>query len=344
MKVNPIHPPRFLGAPLGRAGFKQQLEDFQVEEVLGFEPSGEGEHCCLWVEKTDWNSNDVAAHFARCLGIRARLVSHCGQKDRHAVTRQWFGIHLPGEASPEPEILEAEGIRILRTARNGRKLRRGSHDGNRFVIRLRDCDGERAEIESRWAKIVETGVPNYFGPQRFGKRQDNVQQAERLFSGAYDVRDRNLRGLLISAARSYLFNAVIAERVAAGTWNRPLDGEVYGFAANRSLILPHNCRGDEPERFAEGQIELTAPLWGQGDLLSESAVFELENAIGGQHGALAAGLEQLGLRQERRVIRLKPGRPQFSWEDERDLVLRFDLPKGTFATTVLRELVDLEES
>ena len=186
--MNPSNPPRLHGKPIGTARFKARPEDFLVEEILGFEPSGEGEHCCLWIEKTDRNSNDVASYLAERLGIRKRLVSHCGLKDRHAVTRQWFSIHLPGQASPVAADLECEGLRVLAISRNARKLRRGSHDGNRFTIRLRGCGFTFAAASARWQQILARGVPNYFGPQRFGRNGDNLRQARRLFGGEMLVR------------------------------------------------------------------------------------------------------------------------------------------------------------
>ncbi|MFT5108344.1 MAG: tRNA pseudouridine13 synthase, partial [Pseudoalteromonas tetraodonis] len=312
--MNPIDPPRLLGDALGAARFKSRVEDFQVEEILGFEPSGEGEHCFLWLEKTNRNSNEVAGHLADRLGIRKRLISHCGLKDKHAITRQWFSLHLPGEESPSAEQLEDEGIRILQITRNGRKLRRGSHDGNRFIIRLRDCGFTTDAAESRWGKIITRGVPNYFGPQRFGRRGDNIRQAREMFSGAKEVRDRLLRGIFISSARSLLFNTVVASRVQQQTWDRPLAGEVFGFADNRSLVLPHNLRGDEAQRVGAGELELTAPLWGQGEPLSYDAVLDLEKQSVASHPEFTAGLEALNLRQERRVIRLIPLNASLRWE------------------------------
>lgn len=341
--MNPTDPPRLFGDAPGTALFKSRPEDFQVEEILGFEPSGEGEHCFLWVEKTDRNSNDVAGHFADRLGIRKRLISHCGLKDKQAVTRQWFSLHLPGEPSPTAADLEGEGLRVLKITRNLRKLRRGSHDGNRFTIRLRQCECTRAAAEQRWEKIITRGVPNYFGPQRFGRDGGNIAQARRLLCGETAIRDRALRGILISAARSFLFNAVLAERVARGNWDSPLDGEVFGFADNRSLVLPEKLRGDEVQRVAAGHLELTAPLWGKGELQSLNEVRELEEGVAGQHRELATGLELLGLRQERRVTRLLPRAGSLEWADASggDLLVRFDLPKGTYATTLLRELIEL---
>ena len=338
--MNPSNPPRLFCDTPWTARFKSRPEDFQVEEILGFEPSGEGEHCFLWVEKTDRNSNDVAGYFADRLGIRKRLISHCGLKDKQAVTRQWFSIHLPGEPSPSAAELEDGGLRVLKITRNSRKLRRGSHDGNRFTIRLRDCESPPDAAELRWEKIVARGVPNYFGPQRFGRDGGNIAQARRLLCGETEIRDRALRGILISAARSCVFNAVLAERVERGNWDSPLDGEVFGFAENRSLVLPEKLRGDEAQRLSDGRLELTAPLWGKGELQSLNEVRELEQEVARRHHEIATGLERLGLRQERRVTRLLPRAPSLEWESGSDLVVRFDLPKGTYATTLLRELIE----
>ena len=342
MSPSPSDPPRVFGSPLGSASFKSQPEDFQVEELLGFRPSGEGEHCFLWVEKVGLNSNELVTHLAGRLGIRRRLVSHCGLKDKNAITRQWFSIHLPGCDSPAAGSLEGDGIRVLKVTRNHRKLRRGSHDGNRFTIRLRDCQFTPELARARWSDIVSRGVPNYFGSQRFGHGGDNIRQAREMFAGTRPVRDRMLRGLLISAARSLLFNAVVAARVEEEIWDLPKSGEVYGFADNRSLILPGRERGDEAQRVATGELQLTAPLWGQGELLSQAEIRDLEERIASAHPDMRGGLEALNLRQERRVTRLIPRRASLEWADGSDLKLTFDLPKGCYATTVLRELAQID--
>jgi len=342
--MNPTNPPKLLGKSIGSARFKSLLEDFQVEEILGFEPTGDGEHCLLWVEKTDRNTNDVATEMAKKLGIRKRLVDHCGLKDRNAITRQWFSLHLPGVESPTAEALNGDGVRVLKITRNLRKLRRGCHHCNRFAIRLRDCTFTKDAAALRWREITDRGVPNYFGPQRFGRDGGNIELARRLMAGEIEVRDRALRGILISAARSFVFNDCIAKRIQQGTWDVPQDGEVFGFADNRSLVIPDNLRGDEFERVINGTLELTAPLWGNGELLSRGQVKAFEQSVAENSAEIVAGLAQFNLQQERRVIRLKPESSELTWETDSTLVLRFDLPTGTYATTVLREFADLAMS
>ena len=332
--------PKEHGSPLGSAIFGASAEDFRVEERLGFAPSGEGEHCLLWVEKCQLSSNEAAVLIAEQLGIRKRLVSHCGLKDRNAVTGQWFSIHLPGQESPAAQQWNIPGLQVLKITRNARKLRRGVHAGNRFTIRLRQCSFTERAMAKRWQTICEDGVPNYFGQQRFGRAGSNVNKARALMRGEMVVRDPLLRGLFLSAARSEIFNAVVASRVANGTWSTPLAGEVYGFADNRSIILPSKQRGDESDRFWAHQLQLTAPLWGAGEPLSASAVLKLESDIVARYSDLSDGLEKFGLRQQRRVMRLHPSETNIQWEG-RDLILSFNLPKGTYATTVLSELCEL---
>ena len=344
IKMLPDVPPDALpkrhGSHLGSAIFGASPEDFQVEELLGFTPSGEGEHCLLWVEKCQLSSNEAAGLIAQQLGIRKRLVSHCGLKDRNAITRQWFSVHLPGQESPAAQQWEIKGLRVIEVTRNARKLRRGVHAGNRFKIRLRQCSFSAQATAERWRTICEHGVPNYFGQQRFGRDGNNVDKARALMRGEMKVRDRLLRGLFLSAARSEIFNAVVAARVTDGTWDTPLAGEVYGFADNHSIILPEKQRGDENARFSAHQLELTAPLWGAGEPLSKSAVLELERGIVAGHDDLCDGLKEFGLRQQRRVIRLRPSETSLLWQGQ-DLILGFNLPKGAYATTVLGELCAL---
>jgi len=344
MDLNPNDLPFLHGGPLGKARFKAAPEDFLVEELLGFEPSGVGEHCLVWVEKQDLDSNVAAARLADALGLRRRLVSHCGLKDRHAITRQWFSLHMPGQPSPEPAELESEGLRVLQITRNTRKLRRGIHLGNRFTIRLRESDFPTSLAAARWQQITAQGAPNFFGSQRFGHDGRNVEKALAMFRGEFNPQDRLLRGLLLSAARSHLFNTVVSERMTRGLWDKPLSGEVFGFGDNGTILLPENHRGDEALRFDNGVLELTAPLYGSGELQSIGEVRELETEVLARFPQVTAGLETYGLRQERRTMRLRPINSTFSPLDNGDLEISFDLPRGTYATTLLRELAVLDET
>ena len=213
--------------------------------------------------------------------------------------------------------------------------------GNRFVLVLRDIAGQRDAIEARLQSIARRGVPNYFGEQRFGREGGNVANALAMFAGRRVRREQ--RTLLLSAARSELFNRVLAARVSAGTWDRPLDGEVWMLDGSRSVFGPVPFDGTLAQRLDAFDIHPTGPLWGRGDLRSEAAVAELERAVldAGDAPALRQGLEAEGLKQERRALRLRPTGLAWAWRDGATLELAFSLPPGTYATVVLAELGDV---
>ena len=281
-------------------------EDFEVTETLAFEPSGAGEHLYLFVEKRAITTGEAHRRLADSFDVPRADVSYAGMKDRHAVARQWFSVRGPRDEAdtPGPEL------RVLRRARHPRKLRRGELRSNRFRIRVRGVSGD---VESHLRRIARHGVPNYFGPQRFGVDGGNVAAA-RQWAGAGRPRvARFTRGLYLSSLRSFLFNEILGRRVADGTWDTALAGE--------ALI--------------EGAP--SGPLWGRGTLPSQGAALELESATTGAFPDIVHVLEHAGLRQERRALRLEP--TDLSWSLEGDiLTVECALPKGAYATSVLVEV------
>lgn len=298
--------PCALGPPVGAARLRAEPEDFQVEELLpaDFAFSGEGEHLCVQIRKRGQNSGWVARQLAAAAGIEASAIGFCGMKDRQALTTQWFSVPLPPAAPADFPGLDAE---ILDRSRHRAKLRRGDHAGNRFRIRLRDFRGDRDRADARLWQIG-AGVPNYFGPQRFGIGGGNLPAADRLLARRR-IRGGGRDGIYLSAARSWLFNLVLAARVADGTWNLALAGE------------------PAPE----------GPLWGRGRSPAPAAVAALESRVLAAWQHWCQALEHAGLRQERRPLVLLP--EEFAWHwPGADLVLEFRLGKGQFATAVLAEL------
>jgi tRNA pseudouridine13 synthase len=313
-------------------------EDFVVEEVDAFAASGSGEHLLLTVEKRGMNTAFAAAAIARWAGIGEVGIGYAGLKDRHAVTRQRFTVHLPGRESPDLALLETPDLRVLRSDRHHRKLPRGALAGNRFELVLRAVEGERAAIEARLEAIGRRGVPNYFGEQRFGRGGDNVTNALAMFAGRRVRREQ--RTLLLSAARSELFNRVLASRVDAGCWDVGLEGEVWMLDGSRSVFGPERWSDELARRLVDFDIHPTAPLWGRGTLRTDGAARALEETAVATPpgGELRAGLEAAGLRQERRATRLRPMDLQWQWPAVDALRLVFTLPPGAYATTVLAEL------
>jgi len=328
--------PHVLGPPGLTGRLRRQPEDFRVRELLSFSPSGDGEHLLLEIRKRDWNTADVASWLARGLGVKRRAVTFAGRKDRHAVTEQWFGAHLPGRWPDLPEL--PPGLDLLRTVRHGRKLRLGALRGNRFRIRLTALQGGREELHQRLWRIARSGVPNYFGAQRFGIDAGNLAGAERLFQGQR-VSDRPLRGLYLSAARAFLFNQVLAERVRRNCWDQVLPGDLMTFSGSRS-IFPSDMRTARDPRLEALDLHPTGPLPGTPGMQPESDALQLEQEVLERHSTLLHGLVDYRLRAERRALRLPV--TDFGWtENDDSLTLNFSLPPGAFATAVIREIIDI---
>lgn len=313
-------------------------EDFQVVEELGFTPEGSGEHVFLRVRKRLANTAWVARRLSAFAGVPPRQVSYAGLKDRHAVAEQWFSVHLPGKVDPDWSGCVDESFSILEHRRHGRKLKRGALKGNRFRLVVRGLQGPREALAARLDGLAATGVPNYFGEQRFGRDGGNLSQAEAMFLGK-PVKDRQQRGLYLSAARAHLFNQVLTQRVAAGTWNQPLAGDVMMHEGSRSQFAAPVIDADISQRVATLVLHPSGPLWGKGELLSGIAVRDLEQSVAVAHPLLCQGLEAAGLVQERRPLRLRVDAVQWQWLQEDALVLCFGLPPGAYATSVLRELI-----
>lgn len=325
------------GGPPLHGVLRAQAEDFFVDEVLGFEPEGSGEHCFVHIEKTGANTDWVAKQIARFAGVAPMAVGWSGMKDRHAVTRQWLSVHLPGKADPDWSALDIEGVKIIDACRHDRKLKRGAHRSNRFRIRLRDISGDRDIAQTRIEAISAQGVPNYFGEQRFGRGGNNVDLARALFGGRRMPREQ--RSFALSAARSHLFNRILAARVADGSWNLPSDGDVFMLAGTHSVFGPEPFDDALHERLDRLDIHPTGAMWGKGDLRSSGEVAELELSIALAESDLADGLIRNGLDQQRRSLRLLAQDLVATWEDDA-LVLDFSLESGAFATVVIRELCD----
>ncbi|MCG5536096.1 tRNA pseudouridine(13) synthase TruD [Ectothiorhodospira mobilis] len=322
---------------------RSQPEDFRVDELPATAPEGEGEHLWLRVRKTGLNTEQVASMLARAAGVGRRAVGYAGLKDRHAVTTQWFSLHLPGMADPDWGDHLPPQVEVLEAARHRRKLQTGHLAGNRFHLRVRACDGDREAAEARLAAMARGGVPNFFGPQRFGRDGDNPAKAAALFQGQLRVRDRKLRGLYLSAARALLFNDLLRRRVADGTWDRALIGDALQLDGRGSFFVH---QGEDPTvdaRVADLDLHATGPLWGRGTSPVEGAVAALESEVAAQHPVLARGLEEAGLRQERRPLRLRVEGLAWDWPREDILELAFTLGPGGYATTVLARVMRLEE-
>lgn len=323
------------------ATFKQQPEDFRVAEHLPFELSGSGEHLWLQIRKRGTNTDWLAQQLAKHAGVKPMAVAYAGLKDRHAVTTQWFSIHLPGQVDPDLSALLSEDIEIVQQTRHGKKLQRGALSHNRFEIRLRAVE-QHEQIDARCRLLATEGVPNYFGEQRFGRGRDNLIQAERMFNTRNSRLPRQKRSIYLSAARSWIFNEILSRRILNLSWNRRMEGDVF-MLEGKSACFRDDHSPDLDARLQAAEIHPCGVMWGDGECMSSGEVFALEQAVAEAYPQLANGLIAARVAQQRRALRLMPRAMRWHFEQD-DCVLAFDLPAGAYATTVLRELVELRET
>ena len=329
------------GPVTASARIRSVPEDFRVEEVLGFEADGEGPHVMLTVEKRGANTHWVAGQLARYAGIPPREVGYAGLKDRHAVTVQHFTLNLDRRPEPDWNALPTDEFRVLKSERHRRKLKTGALEGNRFRLVLRDLSGPVSGLLPRLESVQTRGVPNYFGVQRFGRGAANIDKAEAALSGKLRIHDWRLFSLLLSAARSLIFNEVLSRRVTAGNWDRLLPGEVLMLDGSHSVFKAVEGDVELSRRLEQGDVHPTGPLWGRGEPMTSGEAQALEAEVAAHHPALAAGLAKVGVEMARRSLRL-PVR-DIAWREAPEgLILEFFLPAGAYATAVLRELVDFE--
>jgi tRNA pseudouridine13 synthase len=329
--------PRAWGLPPVTTTLRTSAADFFVEEQLGFELSGAGEHVWLWVEKENLNTVDAAQRLARFSGLQERDVSFAGLKDKRAITRQWFCLHLLNR-EVDWSSWSDPALRILQVGRHDKKLRRGAHRGNRFEITLREVSGDIAAFEQRLAWIGLHGVPNYFGEQRFGRDGRNIELARRWLAQGRPRLQRQQLSLNLSSLRSYLFNEVLAQRVTENNWCRPLRGEVFALHGSSS-VFRQELDESLQARIDSGDVHLSGPLPGRtASLAPEYEVAALEQQALAPHGDLVAALQAAGVDAMRRNLRVIPAAWLWTRLDDDIWQLSFSLPKGCFATGVVREL------
>lgn len=317
-------------------------EDFQVDEISSFIPCGEGEHLWLKIRKTGANTDWVAGQLAKLLDVKRQDVGFAGLKDRHAVTTQWFSVYLPGKDVPDlrtmlPESL-ADAVEILEQTRHQKKLRRGALEGNRFTIVVRECMGDNDLLAQTIEQVRKRGVPNYFGEQRFGNNNSNVERVRGWFKGELKPKNRNQRSMYLSAARSWIFNHILSERVGNDTWDKRIPGDVFILDGTHSWFADD---GNEElvSRLERFDIHPSGVLWGRGRLESCDKTGEIEEKIAEGFAELCEGLQKHGLKQERRALRVKVADLEYEWLDKTSLKLEFSLPAGAYATVVLEQFL-----
>lgn len=323
------------------ATFRSCPSDFRVVEQLAFTASGTGEHILIRLCKRGLNTEQVARQLARVAGVPRKAVSYAGLKDRHAETTQYFSVHLPGKPEPRWQQLDGENMQVLEVSRHQRKLRRGALSGNHFVIILRDVTGPVAEIENRLQQIQSSGTPNYFAGQRFGIAAGNLYSAAAMLLGGQRVRDRFQRGIYLSAARAWLFNLVLAERIRSNNWNLAVPGDSMMLDHSRACFVVHELDAELHARVEKLAIHPTGPLWGKGDQMVQAEALSLERKALEPWQDWCDALQRHGLEMARRRLRIVADGLTWRWLADDTLELEFGLTPGAYATAVLREITSL---
>jgi tRNA pseudouridine13 synthase len=329
--------PYVYGQPSGTGQIRSIQEDFIVKENLAFEPSGTGEHAFLQIEKKGENTEYVARQLARFANVRQRDVSYAGLKDRHAITTQWFSVWLPGKADPDWTQFETDSMKVLQSVRHARKLKRGVLSGNSFKLTIRDWQGDKDQTIAQLEAMKNNGIANYYGAQRFGNDGQNVNKAQAMFLDAKVGREQ--RSLYLSAVRSYLFNQILTYRIIHENWNQPLTGDTYVFDLSNSSFKSTEPDAEIIRRLAAREIHPTGALFGKGEEGISGDVLLLEKNVADAYPQLVAGLIAFGVESDRRALRVNVTDLQWQWIQDDVLELAFTLPAGSYATSVLREII-----
>ncbi|KAB2825638.1 MULTISPECIES: tRNA pseudouridine(13) synthase TruD [Aliivibrio] len=326
------------GKPVATGKLKQLPEHFIVKEVLGFTFTGKGEHLMVKIRKTGENTKYVANELAKFCGVKSKDISWAGLKDRHAITEQWLSVHLPKSDHLKFALFEAThpGVEILEMTRHNKKLRPGDLLGNSFQLIATEVT-DMEDVLARLEKVKLTGVPNYFGAQRFGHEGNNVTEARRWGRENVRTRDNTKRSFYLSAARSWIFNHIVSQRITEGYFTQPVDGDILldenGRTVNENVTSEENI-----QKVQNGDWSISAALAGDNQLPTSETALTLEQPQLDAEPDLMALIRGNRMRHERRAVELHP--ENLSWSAEGDtLTLNFSLTSGSFATVIMRELL-----
>lgn len=316
--------------------------DFRVEELPLYEASGVGDHRYVKVQKERATTAALVAAVARQAGVEARSVGYAGLKDKWAVTAQWLSVPASGRP-PEQWSLEPE-FSVLAHTLHGNKLRLGHLSGNRFTIRLMGASaGALGRAQALLERLSEQGFGNYFGRQRFGMDNDNLERTlHALKRGRFGRMPPQKRKFMASVVQSEVFNRFLTERRALGL-DRLLEGDVVRLEGARSVFVVEDCAAEQA-RLEAGDVHLTGPMVGPKARQAGGGVHALELRCSAELGLDDSALAALGRAAPgtRRDLLVRPQAPSVHAE-EGALVLGFALPSGSYATELIRVLTRSEE-
>ena len=322
---------------------KREPSHFVVEEIPLYLPSGQGEHVYLTFKREGWTTHSLQKRLASMLGLKESAVGYAGLKDKDALVTQTFSLHLhtgdPGEVA---NLVTANlPVEIINASRHTNKLRRGHLLGNRFSILVSGLgDGALDQARDIAGALAERSLPNYFGEQRFGIHGDNAARGRMLLKGR-GTRQKWLRQILLSAFQSELFNLWLGRRLKRGLFDIILPGDVAKKTDTGGLFTVEDPNVDQ-KRFNAGEITYTGPIFGSKMPPALGRAGQMENELLEAEGLDLDQLGKAGLKGGRRRARLTID--DLTIEPCEDgLWFRFSLPKGSYATTMLREFMKPEK-
>jgi len=345
MTFDPLAAPPFWTADLPGIGghIKSSPDDFEVEEIPAYPPSGTGDFLYLWLEKRGMGAEYFVRQIARRLDLPVGEIGTAGLKDRHAVTRQM--VSVPVAAEERLGRLDGDGIRLLNASRHGNKLKPGHLHGNRFRILLRGVGAEAAErLPPLLARLRSDGLPNFYGPQRFGRDGETVRLGFSLLrqEKAAVPRSPFLRKLALSAAQSALFNHYLARRLTDGLLRRVLLGDVLAKWPFGGMFVAEDLEREQ-ERFDRREVVSAGPIFGRKTFAAAGKAATREEATLQDAGLTVAAFHGFGkLVQGTRRHNLIYLDDLAGAVEEEGVRLHFTLPAGSYATILVRELTKSE--
>ena len=347
MQIDSLVSPPLLSADLPGVGgrIKAEIEDFAVDEIPAYPPSGQGGFLYLWIEKRDMGAEYFARQIARRLELSPGEVGTAGLKDRRAVTRQM--VSVPASAEEKLARLDGDGIHVLSVSRHSNKLKPGHLHGNRFRILIRDARHDEAALGAILERTHVRGLPNYYGTQRFGHHAETLQTGLALLLGeklARPVRSPFLRKLALSAAQSGLFNHYLAARMADGLLRSVLPGDVMAKLPAGGMFVAEDTP-QEQARFDARETVTAGPIFGRKTFAAAGVVAEREARTLAACGLTSASFVGFGklLQGSRRHNLVYVDDLRAEWEPM-GLRLSFTLPAGSYATVLLREITKVDHA
>ncbi|MEM9100889.1 MAG: tRNA pseudouridine(13) synthase TruD [Pseudomonadota bacterium] len=330
-------------APKATAILKQEPEDFYVDETLSFPLTGSGEHLYVQIEKRQMNTEFLIKILSKKLGVKSQTIGVAGLKDRQGVTRQWLSFQGVTPEQLDIVIEDEPDIRIIDYQWNQKKLRRGAIAHNYFKLCLKQFRGDKAEVENRLNYIKISGFPNYFGPQRFGIQEGNINKARAVLSGELKPKRREQKYFFLSAARSYLFNQTLSLRLSDQQWLIPMSGDLMNLQGSTRFFACDIVDENIISRLEQQDIHITGPLMGRQGWMTKHDALNFEKACLSEQDVWLKQLQQTDIDSDRRALRALCENLSWFWQEDA-LVLEFQLAAGMYATSLLREIIDYSET